>query len=131
MVRCPLHFIVVTNYPAPVGEIQQSSPTAEALGLGGLTRPLRIRCYNCGQMGHISYDCQSPQVRKTCFSCGNAGHLSRDCPERLSKAQCNHCQQVGHFAKQCPILLAKQSGKEAETAEKIATHHHLEDPISG
>lgn len=38
----------------------------------------RVRCYNCGQMGHISYDCQMPQVRKACYVCGNPGHVSRD-----------------------------------------------------
>lgn len=38
----------------------------------------RVRCYNCGQVGHISYDCRIPQVRKACYQCGNPGHVSRD-----------------------------------------------------
>lgn len=69
----------VPNYPSfreLTEEIQ--SPTAISLGLGEAGTPLRARCYNCGQMGHISYDCKQPQVRKACYTCGNQGHLSRD-----------------------------------------------------
>lgn len=40
--------------------------------------PTRIRCYNCGAIGHISYNCTVEIRKKTCFNCGNPGHLSRD-----------------------------------------------------
>jgi hypothetical protein len=72
-----IYFALVSNYPT-INEDVVESPTAIRLGLGGNTRPLRVRCYNCGQIGHISHDCKFPQVRKACYTCGNQGHLSRD-----------------------------------------------------
>lgn len=69
----------VANYPTYRELTEETaSPTAIELGLAKAGEPVRARCYNCGQLGHISYDCKYPQVRKACYVCGNQGHLSRD-----------------------------------------------------
>lgn len=96
---------VVPNYPsASLKELMQDipSPTAISLGLGQPGAALHVRCYNCGQMGHISYDCTFPQVRKACYTCGNHGHLSRDCPQKKKLLVCYTCRQVGHITMDCP-----------------------------
>ena len=50
-----------------------------------------------------------------CYNCGNSGHLSRDCKEKNganSKMQCYNCQSVGHMARDCdkPKVQRQQNG---------------------
>ncbi|MBN3285519.1 ZCHC3 protein, partial [Polyodon spathula] len=35
-----------------------------------------LRCFNCGEKGHFSYDCKNS---KKCHNCGDASHVKRDC----------------------------------------------------
>lgn len=71
-----INYLAVSNYPLPASPA--NGPTLE-MALGSDKEAMtRVRCYNCGQIGHLSYNCQSPQVRKACYTCGNQGHLSRD-----------------------------------------------------
>ena len=38
-----------------------------------------VRCWKCGDKGHISKFCQRGKV---CFNCKEAGHMMRDCPDK-------------------------------------------------
>ncbi|XP_073946691.1 uncharacterized protein [Choristoneura fumiferana] len=38
------------------------------------------RCYNCGEMNHVSSMC--PKQSRKCFNCNNFGHISMECPEK-------------------------------------------------
>ena len=55
------------------------------------------RCYNCHEIGHLSWDCTQPHTDQTkqararfeqkmfnavCYSCNQKGHYSPDCPQR-------------------------------------------------
>jgi len=62
-------------FDLPNRKLAAQYPTGGDGAAGGVAR---TRCYNCGQVGHISFDCQQPQVRKACYTCGNSGHLARD-----------------------------------------------------
>ena len=40
-----------------------------------------LRCYECGGVGHIRFDCPVAQPRELkCSECGGVGHTRRECP---------------------------------------------------
>ena len=54
-----------------------------------------VKCYSCGQEGHLSTSC--PWGVK-CFQCQGMGHVDAHCP----KVRCFSCHQMGHIAPRCP-----------------------------
>lgn len=90
------------------------------------------RCYNCGDKGHASNNCNFP--RPVCFRCKSAEHLILRCPhsdarvfgernENMSRNDanesktcavdakgatsiCKYCGKVGHTIRECPQLEA-------------------------
>ena len=64
------------------------------------TRPQSsIRCYNCQQTGHMSYQCP------------NSGEITKSAGYRDKKADitCYYCHRRGHYLSECPQLEHKKS----------------------
>jgi len=103
-----------------------------------------LRCYNCGEMGHISKECSKEARPDKCFNCGEKGHHGKDCPkgdvpvcytcgksDHLSNAcpqrpagVCFNCNKEGHISKDCPeplnivCHLCKEKGHKAMNCPK-------------
>eukprot|EP00271_Cylindrocystis_brebissonii_P011511 TRINITY_DN29351_c0_g1_i1.p1 TRINITY_DN29351_c0_g1~~TRINITY_DN29351_c0_g1_i1.p1 ORF type:complete len:808 (-),score=110.88 TRINITY_DN29351_c0_g1_i1:361-2784(-) len=78
------------------------------LEMGKLLRPPRYfevaadsdaECFNCGEIGHLAWNCTAEARQKPCFICGEFGHEGRDCSQ---KVQCFACGKLGHIARECP-----------------------------
>ncbi|XP_076660686.1 uncharacterized protein LOC143364060 [Halictus rubicundus] len=48
-----------------------------------------VRCFNCGEAGHVSPRCPKPKSREfgACFGCGSTTHQLKDCMRRAANQQ--------------------------------------------
>ncbi|PBK69720.1 hypothetical protein ARMSODRAFT_143120 [Armillaria solidipes] len=72
-------------------------------------------CYNCGQPGHVTADCDAPRKVsvKRCFSCGEEGHVkcmfysarsSSSSRLTIMTAECPQLKCFVRFSSACPAL---------------------------
>ena len=67
----------------------------------------RMRCFNCGGLGHRKWECRQPQ------------HESRR-DERKSKRWCEHCKTTSHDTKFCRKLNSKSNAKTVDVSDSYA-----------
>nr|XP_043608657.1 uncharacterized protein LOC122580452 [Erigeron canadensis] len=83
---------------------------------GGSNRKNIPTCNNCGK--HHSGVCLLPS-KKRCFNCGQLGHISRDCKFSPSKpTMCFKCFNEGHMKSACPLLTKEERQAEARKANE-------------
>lgn len=76
------------------------------------TNPSQIKCYDCGEIGHVKRNCpKNKQKEFRCFRCNKTGHFARNCnsiggyqDSRTTRGQSSaHCLFCGgeHLMKEC------------------------------
>lgn len=61
-------------------------------------KDLSVKCFRCGEIGHMSGSCVNKRVGRPCVYCARVGHQPHSCPNM----RCFTCFRPGHFAKDCP-----------------------------
>lgn len=109
-------------------------------------------CYKCGQLGHVSRNCDSEDQRNCpycdtnhkgrncslllCDKCLKVGHTFRFCKERTPEPRiCMKCPLQYHYSDECPRTWRKYKMIEKKSAEKLimscpicfSTAHFLDD----
>ncbi|CAI5727540.1 unnamed protein product [Peronospora destructor] len=58
---------------------------------------LAIKCFHCGEVGHMTNVCMNDKLQQPCYYCALRGHQSWACPN----LPCANCLQVGHEERNC------------------------------
>lgn len=66
---------------------EKASQKSSYNGKGQNSKIGPIRCFNCGELGHLSKNCKKPQrERGSCYRCKKMGHKGHECPELTSSS---------------------------------------------
>ncbi|XP_048619751.1 uncharacterized protein LOC106391669 [Brassica napus] len=88
-----------------------------------------LRCYECGGVGHIRFDCPVAQPRELkCSECGGVGHTRRECPNSkkgkgvpLQSSDDSESEEDGKVIKNLVAFGARKEGSIKSTDSDLST----------
>ncbi|GAU42813.1 hypothetical protein TSUD_288410 [Trifolium subterraneum] len=93
-----------SNYFKAVrGKSQDRAKPYEVKGKGsarggkGKEKVENDKCYRCGKIGHLSFECKKD--KDVCYNCGKEGHRSKEC--KATTPTCFNCGEEGHKSPEC------------------------------
>ena len=66
----------------PTTTVERVTPIDEKVSTSTFATDLSVRCYACGERGHMAAACERRMAR-VCYSCRGEGHIARDCRKRF------------------------------------------------
>ncbi|ETV92575.1 hypothetical protein, variant [Aphanomyces invadans] len=90
--------IVHKSPPSTAATKDTAAPTKPRKESRYFRKDLTTKCFNCGEIGHMSNACVNSTVLRPCFMCGYRDHKANECPHLL----CHRCNEPGHEARNCP-----------------------------
>ncbi|XP_037958018.1 uncharacterized protein LOC119687677 [Teleopsis dalmanni] len=61
------------------------------------TNKTEVKCYNCGEKGHLSMNCKNKNRGTKCFKCNQYGHISKNCEQAENKINTRSLQQKNNL----------------------------------
>jgi hypothetical protein len=96
-----------------IPESDPEAPDMKRTELRYFNTNLTIKCFNCGEVGHMSRNCPHDEII-ICTRCNERGHDSFNC----FNMKCFKCNRIGHRSFECKL-------KDVKRCEKCGHNGHV------
>ena len=107
---CPVPTFDWGEFASNVSSLAEAAKAVEGPGKEHNNRMRSLRCYNCHELGHMSWESKQPDSRNT-----QAYRQAHPAPKQFA-AVCYVCNKPGHYASSCPDRPSMRGGGRGSAA---------------